>query len=145
MEQGEKKSTNVKTILLSVTFVALAVVAIIYFFNINEAPAPEPKEVTVAGLEIEDGVHKATGLIADAGLELVIGNCTNCHSAKLITQNKATREGWESMIRWMQKTQKLWPLGTSEPVILDYLSKNYGPEDKGRRAPLTNIEWYELE
>ena len=86
-----------------------------------------------------------TGLILDAGWELVKVNCTGCHSAALVTQNRATREGWEGMIRWMQRTQKLWELGESEQAILDYLAKNYAPEDKGRRENLKDIEWYELE
>ncbi len=82
----------------------------------------EPKE------EIVDGVHVATGLIAGEGLEVVIQNCTACHSAKLITQNSMTESGWKSTIRWMQQTQNLWQLGDNEKVILAYLSKNYAPK-----------------
>ncbi|MEQ9288208.1 MAG: cytochrome C [Cyclobacteriaceae bacterium] len=95
--------------------------------------------------EVVDGLHVASGLIADTGYETVLTNCTKCHSSKLVIQNRASREGWESMIRWMQETQKLWDLGENETIILDYLSKNYAPEKKGRRAPLKGIEWYELE
>lgn len=40
------------------------------------------------------------------------------------------------MIRWMQETQGLWPLGDAESAILEYLSVNYGPLPRGRRAPL---------
>ncbi len=94
---------------------------------------------------IKDGIHVPTGLIDDVNLDLVISNCTACHSAKLITQNRSSREGWLSMIRWMQENQKLWDLGENEGAILDYLAKNYAPQRKGRRAPLTNIEWYDLE
>ena len=86
-----------------------------------------------------------SGLVMDEGFEIVRGNCTPCHSAKLITQNRASREGWEKMIRWMQETQNLWPLGENESLILDYLAKNYAPVSKGRRAPLKDIEWYVLE
>lgn len=93
----------------------------------------------------ENGIHAATGLKMDDNLDLVINNCTNCHSAKLIAQNKASKEGWKGMIRWMQKTQNLWDLGENEEKILEYLAKNYAPEKQGRRKPLTNIEWYELE
>ena len=94
--------------------------------------------------EIQDGVHKSTGLIADEGLNLVIAHCTGCHSPKLITQNRADRQGWLEVIRWMQKTQNLWDLGDQEEAILTYLAKNYAPERKGRRAPIMDIEWYEL-
>ena len=62
-----------------------------------------------------------------------------------MSQNRATREDWQEMIRWMQKTQNLWDLGENEPKILDYLEKNYGPEDTGRRKQLDVKEWYTLE
>ena len=45
----------------------------------------------------------------------------------------------------MQETQELWDLGNNEAPILDYLAKHYGPENKGRRENLEDIEWYELE
>jgi hypothetical protein len=44
----------------------------------------------------------------------------------------------------MQQTQGLWDLGDNEKPILDYLAKNYAPEDAGRRKQLTNVEWYIL-
>ncbi len=94
---------------------------------------------------IEDGIHVRTGLKDDEGLMVVINNCTNCHSAKLVTQNRMNAERWNATIKWMQETQNLWNLGTNEEVIVNYLAKNYAPEKKGRRAPLTNIKWYELE
>lgn len=95
--------------------------------------------------DIQDGIHIETGLIDDAGLELVIQNCTGCHSSRLITQNKMSLEGWSSTIKWMQETQNLWDLGENEQPILSYLATNYAPQKKGRRVKLENIEWYELE
>lgn len=77
-----------------------------------------------------------TGLAKEPGIDAVKANCTACHSAMLITQSRATREGWLAMIRWMQETQRLWPLGEQEDAILDYLAKNYGPSFRGRRPPL---------
>ncbi|GJM36361.1 MAG: hypothetical protein DHS20C18_53620 [Saprospiraceae bacterium] len=96
---------------------------------------------------IVDGIHLLSGLKVDKHWELVRGTCTACHSAKMITQSRATREGWEQMIRWMQKTQGLWDLGPNEGPILDYLSANYAPEETGRRANIDveAIEWYILE
>ncbi|SEQ93491.1 hypothetical protein [Neolewinella agarilytica] len=97
--------------------------------------------------EIVNGIHVQSGLIYAEGFDIVRGNCTACHSAKLVTQNRATREGWTDMIRWMQARQGLWDLGENEPVILDYLATNYAPEDIGRRATIDveEIEWYLLE
>ena len=70
------------------------------------------------------------------GSDIVAQTCVACHSLKLVTQNRADREGWLAMIRWMQEKQGLWPLGPNEEVILDYLSTHYGPTKSFRRAPL---------
>lgn len=112
------------------------------FFNEEKQEAPIPLDEIED--RIENGIHVQTGLVADEGMHLVIANCTACHSAMLITQNRADREGWKKMIRWMQETQNLWDLGANEEIILDYLSQNYAPQKRGRRPPLTDIEWYEL-
>jgi hypothetical protein len=93
----------------------------------------------------EKVLDPATGLVADEGFLLVRNNCGSCHSYELIRNKRATREGWVSTIRWMQRTQGLWNLGENEKPILDYLAKNYAPEDTGRRKQLTGIEWYKLE
>lgn len=97
--------------------------------------------------KIENGIHLQTGLVYAEGFELVRATCTACHSAKLVTQNRATREGWQQMIRWMQETQGLWELGPSERPILSYLAKHYAPEEIGRRAniDIAAVEWYILE
>ena len=96
--------------------------------------------------KVVNGIHIRTGLHADPNLSIIIGSCTSCHSAKLITQNKATREGWKNMIRWMQKTQGLPDLGESEPIVLNYLAKYYAPKNTGRRKniDIEAIEWYIL-
>lgn len=97
--------------------------------------------------KVVNGIHVRSGLYDDPNLQTVIGACTSCHSSKLITQNKATREGWEQMIRWMQDTQNLTDLGESEPIILDYLAKYYAPKKEGRRTniDMETIEWYVLD
>ena len=136
-------------IFFSVTFFLLvgAVIAVKYFQKDNQSGNPVPEKMVRVSdnEEIRDSIHVATGLIADEGLNLVIAHCTGCHSAQLITQNRATKEGWVMVIRWMQETQNLWDLGESEEAIVHYLTKNYSPELRGRRTPLTDIEWYDLE
>ena len=94
---------------------------------------------------IENGIHVRTGLKEAAGLMTVVNNCTNCHSAKLVTQNRMTEERWNETIKWMQKKQGLWELREDQKIIVDYLVKNYPPQKKGRRMALTEIDWYELE
>ena len=93
-----------------------------------------------------DGKDVASGLRVGEGLSVVKANCLSCHSAKLVIQNRFTREGWHEKIVWMQETQGLWDLGDNEPIILDYLAEHYAPEARAaRRQPLTDIEWYQLE
>jgi hypothetical protein len=93
---------------------------------------------------IVNGKHTSTGLVDGEGLSTVLNNCISCHSAKIITQNRMSKDMWRATIKWMQETQNLWDLGENEDVIVNYLSINYAPKKEGRRTPLTNIEWYIL-
>jgi len=101
---------------------------IVEWMNREPLPVGDLQRKTKSSNKEEDwnrvvnGIHVRTGLHDDPNLQTIIGACTSCHSAKMITQNKATRDGWEQMIRWMQKTQNLGDLGKSEPIILDYLA-----------------------
>jgi hypothetical protein len=146
-------NTRYYTIVLGLGILILILVGY-YFFDVAvqeqeefiAADSPIPLEAIED--RIENGVHVQTGLLDGEGLKLVVANCTACHSAQLVTQNRADREGWKKMIVWMQETQNLWDLGTQEEMILDYLAKNYGPQEvenhNFRRTPLTDIDWYEL-
>lgn len=122
-----------------------------YFFHKNE-PLEQHIEKSVPDslvsdvkAEVVDGIHLETGFVQDVGMVEVINNCTNCHSAKLVTQNRMSREAWLASIRWMQETQNLWDLGENESVILDYLAENYAPKSKGRRQNLEIEKWYVLQ
>lgn len=57
--------------------------------------------------EVQDGLDVETGFVAAAGYQHVIAHCTRCHSSQLVLQNRATREGWSDMIRWMQETPRV--------------------------------------
>lgn len=102
-------------------------------------------KVKIPSQLIKDGIHTPTGFIYDDGLELVIAHCTVCHSSKLVTQNRASEQGWIDMIRWMQASQNLWDLGRDEETVVKYLAKNYAPENNNRRKPLFVSEWYYLQ
>lgn len=94
-----------------------------------------------------DSLDTETGLALDTNLSVVKAHCTGCHSPKLIIQHHFTRDEWLSKIRWMQRNHKLWDLGESEKTVLDYLAKNYAPNQAAysRREALRNIKWYKLE
>ena len=94
---------------------SIGLLAYLSFLNF-QCRGPEKELKTVSDVdtveqELAVELDSATGLVIDEGFQLVKGNCTPCHSARLITQNRASREGWKEMIQWMQETQNLWPLG----------------------------------
>jgi len=128
------------------TLVMLAVLAVVIFF-IPKKEAVVVEKITSEVSEadkVENGIHVRTGLIAKDGYELVVANCTVCHSAKLVMQNRMNEVRWNSTIKWMQETQNLWDLGDNQKIIVDYLVKNYPIEKVGRRHALNNINWYNL-
>ncbi len=135
---------------LLVVLVLTAMVSVLLLYSepkwltVSEKPKLPTEDPIALEEEIRECIHVPTGFIAGEGLQLVIGNCTNCHSAKLVTQNRFTKEGWTNVIRWMQETQGLWDLGSNEEEIVNYLAKHYAPEARGRRKPL-EVEWYDLE
>ena len=109
--------------------------------------APESVETSLEDEpnKIENGIHLRTGLVDAEGLMTVVNNCTSCHSAKLIMQNRMNAERWNKTIKWMQETQSLGDLGSNQEVIVNYLVTNYPPKMIGRREILTDIDWYELD
>ncbi|MDG1528290.1 MAG: monoheme cytochrome C [Polaribacter sp.] len=117
----------------------------VYDPNLNFLNASNKDLVEIVDEDlIVDGIHIRTGFVEDDGLMTVVNNCTTCHSSKLVIQNRMNTDRWNATIKWMQQTQNLWELGPNQKIIVDYLVKNYPPIKKGRRASLTNLNWYEL-
>jgi len=155
MNKEEAFRVQVRKLYRSLTlFFALFVIAgggIVYYMYNPDRLDFNSKSDTIVAVPIEEdedriekGIHVRTGLVEAEGLMTVVNNCTNCHSAKLVTQNRMTTEGWNTTIKWMQETQNLWDLGGNQEIIVNYLVTNYPPIAKGRRMILTDIEWYEL-
>lgn len=158
MNREEAFRVQVKRLYQSLMlFLSLFVIAgggiIYYMYNpdgLNFNSKTEDTMVAVPTVEededrIENGIHVRTGLVDAEGLMTVVNNCTNCHSAKLVTQNRMNAERWNATIKWMQETQNLWDLGGNQAIIVNYLVTNYPPKAKGRRMILNDIQWYELE
>lgn len=156
-EKFEESVAQIRRLVTSIVLVFVAISVILVYLLVDPSlsafKSNTPVEEYVSAPEvseedfdqIENGVHVRTGFVEGDGLMLVVNNCTNCHSAKLVTQNRMSKERWIATIRWMQETQNLWDLGNNEDAIVNYLATNYAPTEKGRRQNLTNIEWYELE
>ncbi len=123
------------------SFIAVAVAATLSVSACSkEESDSEPVPTTVAQpqeLVAVPVLDPATGLIVAQDWELVRANCTPCHSAKLVTQQRGTAEQWLRMIRWMQASQNLWPLDdNTESRIIAYLADNYPPDAARRRAAI---------
>lgn len=133
-----------RSLKLTITALIVVFVTILVFAGLLINDPEFLEEEQAAPIEtLAEGTDE-TGFIDGNYKMLVVANCTGCHSAKLVTQNRASKEGWLNMIRWMQETQNLWQLGDNEDKILEYLSTNYAPKDQGRRASLKVEKWYEL-
>ena len=93
--------------------------------------------------------NKHQGLSPVSGVELVVKNCTVCHSADIILANHMSRKAWDKTITWMQKEQGLWELNKEvRKIILDYLSKTQGISTKKvLRRPIrkTRNQMYEFD
>lgn len=129
------------------TLLPVAVLALLGAFAAAQSNTSSEPGASGQAYGVKDGIDPATGLVAKGDYMMVRAHCTVCHSSKLVLQNRATRDGWERMIRWMQETQKLWDLGENEDRVLDYLATYYAPVEQGRRPPLEIAEsdWYEIE
>lgn len=120
-----------KSVVIVVLLLALMVAC-------TKEPAPaEPISVQAPVVTAEPEIDPVTGFKMTGDWELVRGNCTACHSAKLITQQRGSSEQWLTMIRWMQKKQNLWQFDPgTESRIIAYLAENYPPAAARRRAAI---------
>ena len=108
---------------------------LLVFYSVNPSFFNFKKETTVNTVsveeddydKIENGIHVRTGLIEAEGLTAVVNNCTNCHSAKLVIQNRMNKERWNSTIRWMHDTKNLWDLGKNTDQIENDLKRKAPP------------------
>jgi hypothetical protein len=64
-------------------------------------------------------------LIDAEGIMTVVNNCANCHSAKLVVQNKMSTESWNTTIKWRHGIQNVSKSGGNQEVIVNYLVTNY--------------------
>jgi len=86
---------------------------------------------------VADDIDLPTGLKVAPGWLHVRAHCGACHSHALVTNQRADRQTWLDIIRWMQATQNLWQFTPEvETEILDYLEANYPPQPNRRRAPI---------
>lgn len=149
---GKTGISQGRLLAFSLSLLVLAGVGFL-LFNPGSSGGDDPESIQKLGTEPgspngngaipSDSNSAEAELIEAEGYRLVQAHCSGCHSLKLVTQNRANREGWKAMIEWMQETQNLWDLGNQEEPILQYLAKHYGPGEFSRRKNLQVDSWYE--
>ena len=75
------------------------------------------------------GLAQAQDLPEGKGKELLQMICADCHGLDVITSQRATKDGWASIVDSMVSRGAS---GTKEQLdtLIDYLAKNFGPEKK---------------
>ncbi len=69
----------------------------------------------------------------------VKATCTQCHNAARITEQHFTKQEWSNQL------DKMIGLGaevqdSDRAALLNYLSKNFGPDKEGKAAPKKTAE-----
>ncbi|MBV9747059.1 MAG: hypothetical protein JO099_25125 [Acidobacteriia bacterium] len=74
-------------------------------------------------------LSQAQDLPEGKGKDLLQQICADCHGLDVITSQRATKDGWASIVDSMVSRGAN---GTKEQLdtIIDYLAKNFGPEEK---------------
>jgi mono/diheme cytochrome c family protein len=69
------------------------------------------------------------GLPAGPGQEETYFNCNACHSIRLVTQQRLSRERWDEILDEMVEKQGMPPLPDAERgLVLGYLAEHLGPD-----------------
>ncbi|MFN0124352.1 MAG: hypothetical protein ACKV2V_27955 [Blastocatellia bacterium] len=70
--------------------------------------------------------RQSDGLAEGAGVEILRGQCLNCHQSDLIVAQRLSNAGWgrelDKMTRWGAKLKD-----TDREPLLEYLTRHYGP------------------
>lgn len=72
--------------------------------------------------------EQSSALPAGDGREVVEAVCGGCHSLRMVTQQRLTRERWDSLIDWMVAEQGMAELDPeTRDRVLDYLGTHLAP------------------
>jgi hypothetical protein len=69
------------------------------------------------------------GLPPGEGQEITFYACSACHSIKLVTQQRLSRDRWDDTLVYMVEEQAMEPLDPEDrKTILDYLGQHLGQD-----------------
>jgi hypothetical protein len=91
--------------------------------------------LVLAGWELVPAAGRAAaqddlgGLPKAPGQEEVFYLCNACHSIRLVTQQRLSRQRWDRLLDWMVEEQGMGELAPEDrSLILDYLTTYYGQD-----------------
>ncbi len=88
------------------------------------AQPPSPFLTTPGG-----GGQEEAALPPGDGREMVEGICSGCHSIRLVTQQRLSRERWDHLLDWMVAEQGMPELDAeTRERVLDYLGSHLAPK-----------------
>jgi hypothetical protein len=68
------------------------------------------------------------GLPPGLGQEDTYYACNVCHSIRLVTQQRLSRERWDELLDWMVEKQGMPPLPEEDrALVLGYLAEHFNP------------------
>jgi len=95
-------------------------------------PAPKPKPQAKPSKPLPVLGTTFQSLPAGQGRTEVEAACYRCHAADILVQQRLTEKQWtaavDKMIRWGAVVKE-----GDKPVMIAYLAKHFGPENKGFR------------
>lgn len=69
------------------------------------------------------------------GREETFYGCTACHNTAVIRRSRLARTQWDGLMDWMTEKHGMAPLeGEQRRVIVDYLTRHFGPAAPNQRA-----------
>ena len=81
---------------------------------------------------------QAQDLPEGPGKRLVQEICTGCHGLESVTEQRASRQGWESTIDYMIQ-RGATVKDEDVRIMVDYLTKNFGPKVNVNKATAKDI------
>jgi hypothetical protein len=101
------------------------------------APTPAvagPPVLVAAETDVAQEEDEYEGLPPGSGRDETFGMCGACHSMKLVVQQGLSRSSWTEVLEYMVEEHEMPELEPEDhKLILDYLTKFYGPDRRARQ------------
>ena len=95
--------------------------------------------LAMAAVAWAEDVESPDDLPVGKGREETFYGCTACHGFALVRQQGMSRERWDETIDYMSTRHNMPAFDAADrALILDYLTANFPPRQRGRPNPFLN-------